>query len=90
MNEEAYDVVVIDCDPTRALDLFTLALRVVRVGGLILVPHVLWKGETSDPTKRGAVPTGFRKIVSFVGDAENVMGSVTPLADGLLTVVKVS
>ena len=88
MNEGAYDVVVVDGDPTHAYELVDLALRLVRVGGQVLVPHVLWHGETSDPTKRGAVPAGFRRIVSLVENRDDLLGAVTPLADGLLTIVR--
>lgn len=90
MNENAYDVVAIEGDPADILTLVGLALRVIRPGGQLLVPHVLWHGETSDPTKRGAIPSGFRKVIKMVEDSENLIGAVTPLADGLLTVVKLS
>lgn len=88
MNENAYDVVVVDGDPTEILELVSLALRVIRPGGQLLVPHVLWHGETSDPTKRGVIPGAFRKVIKLVEDSETLMGAITPLADGLLTVVK--
>lgn len=88
MNEEAYDVVVVDGDPADVLTLVDLALRVIRPGGQLLVPHVLWHGETSDPTKRGAIPGGFRKVIKRVEESDTLIGAVTPLADGLLTVVK--
>ncbi len=88
LNENSYDVVVIDGDPTHVSSYVEHALRLVRVGGVIMVPHVLWKGEVADPTKRGAVPAAFRKMLSEVRDSSEVMASMSPLGDGLLTITK--
>jgi predicted O-methyltransferase YrrM len=55
-----------------------------------MVPHVLWKGEVADPTKRGAVPTAFRKMLELVRDSSDVMASMSPLGDGLLTITKLA
>jgi predicted O-methyltransferase YrrM len=53
-----------------------------------MVPHVLWKGEVADPTKRGAAPTAFRKMLSVVRESSDVVASMSPLGDGLLTITK--
>lgn len=90
MNEDAYDVVVLDDDPQHIVELTEVAIRLVRVGGQVLVPHVLWNGETADPAKRGAIPQAFRAVINLVHESEHLAGAVTPLADGLLTIVRMA
>jgi len=88
LNEDAYDVVVVDGDPTHVATYVEHALRLVRVGGVVMVPHVLWKGEVADPTKRGAVPSAFRAMLALVRDTPEIAASISPLGDGLLTMTK--
>ena len=90
LNENSYDVVVVDGDPSHVATYVEHALRLVRVGGVVMVPHVLWKGEVSDPTKRGAVPTAFRTMLALVRDSSTVAASMSPLGDGLLTVTRLA
>jgi predicted O-methyltransferase YrrM len=90
LNENSYDVVVIDGDPAHVSTYVQHALRLVRVGGVVMVPHVLWKGEVADPTKRGAVPAAFRKMLTDVRNTSDVVFSMSPLGDGLLTITKVA
>ena len=90
LNENAYDVVVVDGDPAHVATYVEHALRLVRVGGVVMVPHVLWKGEVSDPTKRGAIPTAFRKMLLDVRDGTDLVSSMSPLGDGLLTITKLA
>ena len=56
MNENTYDVAVVDGDPHQLLFNVEHALRLVRPGGVVLIPHALWNGEVAEPAKRGAVP----------------------------------
>ena len=90
LNENSYDVVVVDGDPAHVAAYVEHALRLVRVGGAVLVPHVLWRGEVSDPTKRGAIPTAFRKMLTQVRDSADLAASMSPLGDGLLTISKLA
>jgi predicted O-methyltransferase YrrM len=90
LNENSYDVAVVDGDPSQVSTYVEQALRLVRVGGVVMVPHVLWKGEVADPTKRGAVPAAFRKMLGEVRDSSDVVASMSPLGDGLLTITKLA
>ena len=90
LNENSYDVVVVDGDPAHVATYVEHALRLVRTGGAIMVPHVLWKGEVSDPTKRGAIPTAFRKMLTEVRDRADLAASISPLGDGILTITKMA
>jgi predicted O-methyltransferase YrrM len=88
MNENDYDVAVIDGDPNQLLFNVEHALRLVRVGGVVLIPHALWNGEVAEPAKRGAVPSALRAIMKNATDDENQVWSLASIGDGLLQIVK--
>jgi len=90
MNENSYDIVVIDADPALLLENVEHGLRLVRVGGLILIPHALWHGEVADPTARGHIPTSFRSVMTLVSESDAVLASLSPAGDGLLQLVRIS
>ena len=88
MNENTYDVAVVDGDPSQLLTNVEHALRLVRAGGVVLIPHALWNGEVSEPAKRGAAPSALRAIMRNAAEDENQVWSLAPVGDGLLQIVK--
>ncbi len=90
MNENSYDIVVVDSDPAHLLENVEHSLRLVRVGGLVLVPHALWRGEVSDPAKRGDVPTAYRSVLTLVSESDAVIAALSPAGDGLLQLSRVN
>ncbi len=90
MNENSYDIVLIDGDPAHTKENFEHALRLVRIGGTILVPHVLHGGGVADPAQRNAVTSARRHVVNEALEAENLVGAISPAGDGLLQVTKLS
>ena len=88
MNENTYDVAVVDGDPHQLLFNVEHALRLVHAGGVVLIPHALWKGEVAEPAKRGAVPSALRAIMKNATEDENQVWTLSPVGDGLLQIVK--
>lgn len=90
MNENSYDIVVIDGDPKQLLENVEHALRLVRVGGTVLLPHALWRGEVADPAKRNAVASAFRAVLNEINSSDAVVAALSPAGDGLLQVTKLA
>lgn len=90
MNENSYDIVLIDGDPAHTKDNFEHALRLVRIGGTILIPHVLHGDSVADPAQRNAVTSARRHVLNEALEAENLVGAINPAGDGLLQVTKIS
>ena len=90
MNENSYDIVVVDGDPAHVKDNFEHALRLVRVGGTILIPHVLQGGSVADPAQRNAITVARRHVLNEALEAENLVGALSPASDGLLQVTKIA
>lgn len=87
MNEASYDIVFIDADPEHLLDYFEHALRLVRPGGLVLVPGIFSNGKVADPVARDEVTKSYRDLVETVLGADGGAATITPVKGGLLQLV---
>jgi len=90
MNEDSYDLVLVDADPEEILENIEHALRLVRVGGTVLVPHALHKGRVADPAQRDAVTVAFRSLIEEVAASDAVASALSPVGDGLLQLTKLA
>lgn len=90
MNESAYDIVLIDADPADVLDDFAHALRLVRVGGTVLVARALQGTRVADPVARDEATRGYRDLLGAVKDSDAVLSALSIVGDGLLQVTKLS
>lgn len=88
MNEQSYDLVLVDADPLSVIENVEHGLRLARPGGSVLVPHVLWRDRVADPVKRDDVVTGFRSLLNEIAASDAVLSSLSPVGDGLLQLVK--
>ncbi|MFP5289510.1 MAG: O-methyltransferase [Actinomycetes bacterium] len=88
MNESSYDVVLVDADAKSLLDYLEHALRLVRVGGIVLIPHALWRDTVADPAKREATTRDFRSVIGELASSSAVHVALSPVGDGLLQIIK--
>lgn len=88
MNESSYDVVLVDADAKSLLDYLEHALRLVRVGGIVLIPHALWRDTVADPAKREATTRDFRSVIGELAGSSAVHVALSPVGDGLLQIIK--
>ncbi len=89
MNDESYDLVLVDADPQSVIEYVEHGLRLARPGGTVLVPHALWRGRVADPAKRDATVTGFRTLVRETSLSPAVVSALSPVGDGLLQLTRV-
>lgn len=87
MNEHDYDVVLIDADAGALLDYVEHALRLVRAGGAVLVPHALWRDTVSDPAKRDGTTADLRELITELSASPAIHLAVSPVGDGLLQII---
>ncbi|BDI23468.1 O-methyltransferase [Herbiconiux sp. L3-i23] len=88
MNEESYDLVLLDADPENVIEYVEHGLRLVRRGGLVLVAGALAGGDVANPAKRGAIATGFRTLLDEVASSSAVLSALSPAGGGLLQLVR--
>jgi predicted O-methyltransferase YrrM len=88
MNEQSYDVVLVDADPQSVIRYVEHGLRLLRTGGTLLVAHALWRGRVADPAQRDETVTGFRSLLAEVAESSAVISALSPVGDGLLQLTK--
>lgn len=88
MNDGAYDLVLVDADPGNVLAYAEHALRLARPGGIVAIPHALWRGRVADPAQRDDTVADFRALLETIADSSAVTASLSVAGDGLLQLVK--
>jgi predicted O-methyltransferase YrrM len=89
MNEASYDIVLVDADPDNVIDYVEHGLRLVRTGGMVLVPRVLAGGRVADPVQRDEVTSAYRSLVQATQESSAVLATVSPAGEGLLQLITV-
>ncbi|MFH8250382.1 O-methyltransferase [Microbacterium sp. B2969] len=84
MNEASYDIVLVDADSEKVIDYVEHGLRLVRAGGIVLVPRVLAGGAVADPVKRDPVTTAYRSLIQETQSSPAVIGALSIVGEGLL------
>ncbi len=87
MNDGAYDLVLVDADPQNVLTYVENGLRLVRRGGVVAVPHALWRGRVADPAQRDEPVGEFRRLLAAITESRTVTASLGLAGDGLLQLV---
>ena len=90
MNEASYDIVFIDADPEGVIEYVEHGLRLVRPGGLVLIPRVLAGGAVADPVRRDAVTTSYRSLIQETQNSPAVLGALSIVGEGLLQLTTVA
>jgi predicted O-methyltransferase YrrM len=90
MNEASYDLVLVDADPGSIIEYVEHALRLVRVGGTVLIPHALWRGRVADAAQRDDTVTDFRTLLAETAVSPAVLSALSLAGDGLLQLTRVA
>ena len=90
MNEGAYDIVLVDADPENVIEYVEHSLRLVRSGGLVLVPRVLAGGKVADPVQRDAVTTAYRSLIQETQESQAVLAALSTTGEGLLQLARIT
>ncbi|MGO3886715.1 MAG: O-methyltransferase [Mycetocola sp.] len=86
MNDNSYDLVLVDADPENVIEYVEHGLRLIRPGGVVLVPHVLRHGRVADPAQRDAVTRQYRILIQEIAASDAVISALSPAGDGLLQI----
>lgn len=89
MNEASYDIVLVDADPEGVIEYVEHGLRLVRTGGMVLVPRVLAGGAVADPVRRDAVTSAYRSVIQETQASPAVLGALSIVGEGLLQLTTV-
>lgn len=84
MNEASYDIVLVDADPDGVIEYVEHGLRLVRPGGMVLVPRVLAGGAVADPVRRDDITRAYRSLIHETQSSPAVLGALSIVGEGLL------
>lgn len=84
MNENSYDLVLIDVPAADAEVVYQDAVSLCRPGGSILVAGVLAGGEVANPANREPHVSAMRSVLRVVQEDDRVDHALIPTAEGLL------
>lgn len=90
MNEASYDIVLVDADPENVIDYVEHGLRLIRTGGMVLVPRVLAGGRVADPVQRDEVTSAYRSLIQETQESSAVLATVSTAGEGLLQLISVA
>ncbi len=85
-----FDAVFLDADKEPLADYFGEAVRLTRVGGLVLCDNTLSKGRVVDPEDRGGDVEGIREYNRRSASDPRLRSALIPVRDGLTVSVKVA
>jgi predicted O-methyltransferase YrrM len=83
MNEDSYDLVVIDLPGVQAEACYDDAVKLCRPGGSILVARALSGGEVANPANRDDNVAAMRSLLRIMAEDDRVSHSLLPFAEGL-------
>ena len=83
MNEDSYDLVVIDLPADQAEACYDDAVKLCRPGGSILVAGALAGGEVANPANRDDQVSAMRTLLRVIAEDDRVSHSLLPFAEGL-------
>jgi predicted O-methyltransferase YrrM len=88
MNDDAYDLVLVDAGWEGVVEHTAAALRIAKPGGTVLVARVLQGGKVTNAAKRDRATVTYRDLLKSVREREDVLASLNPVGDGLLQLVR--
>lgn len=84
LADGAYDLVLVDTDPSEAVETVEQAWRVLRPGGILALAGALGNGRVADPARRDEATVALRELGRSLRDREDSVVALLPVGDGLL------
>ena len=85
----SFDLCFIDADKPSYDAYYEGALKLMRVGGLIMIDNVLWNGGVADPTQKDADTNALRKLNDKIKADARVEMVIVPIGDGMTLARKI-
>ncbi|KAI3721651.1 hypothetical protein L2E82_32668 [Cichorium intybus] len=79
----SYDFAFVDAEKRMYHEYFELLLKLVRVGGVIVIDNVLWHGKVADPLVLDKKTESIRSFNRALMEDERVSISMVPVGDGM-------
>ena len=84
LTDGAYDLVVCDANRAQNADYLSAALRLLRLGGLVVFVGALNGGKVAEPTARDAETLALRELGRIIREESRLVPALFPIGGGLL------
>ena len=88
LADEAYDLVLLDGDIDSLLTQVKESLRLLRTGGVLAIPHALWRDRVPEQVLRDEITEEYRAVLEFINDSGLFIPALSTIGDGLLIASK--
>ena len=87
-EEGTFDLIFIDADKKSYTKYYELALRLLRIGGIMVFDNMLRLGDVINPDVHDPAVDDIRELNRKLNEDERVVISMLPFSDGLTLVLK--
>ncbi|MEY4417586.1 MAG: hypothetical protein RIQ88_24 [Actinomycetota bacterium] len=90
LADGSYDLVFLDGDRESLIQQLTESLRVLRLGGVLVIAHALWRDRVPDDFMQDEATEDYRALLEKIKTMPDLITVLSPTADGLLLITKAS
>jgi caffeoyl-CoA O-methyltransferase len=83
LKNSKFDMVFIDADKMNYKEYYERSLKLLDIGGLIIIDNVLWHGEVADEDNLDKYTINIRDFNTYVANDKRVEQIIVPLGDGM-------
>lgn len=84
LASRAYDLVLIDAEPTTTAKLVPLALERLEDGGVLVLVDALAGGDVAEPANRSRGAASLRRLLAELSERDDLRSVLLPVDSGLL------
>jgi caffeoyl-CoA O-methyltransferase len=88
-TEGPFDLIFNDIDKQGYPDSIPVIKPMLRVGGVLIIDNMLWQGRLWDPADTHPATEGVRKVTQLIREDPDMVSSLVPIRDGMITALKV-
>lgn len=88
LTDAGYDIVFIDGEKSDYPAYLEQAVRLLRIGGALVIDDALWHDKVADPAQRDPLTVSLREMVNAVRADERLQPTMLPVSDGVLVAVR--
>ena len=85
-----FDAVFLDADKAPMPAYFAYALRLLRLGGLLIADNAFFHGSVADPDDHSPEAEGMREFNQLAARDPRLVSALVPMRDGIVVAVKVA
>jgi predicted O-methyltransferase YrrM len=88
LADESYDLVFLDADPQDQPEFVVEGIRLLRVGGAVVVHRAALGGRAGDPNANDADVAAVREAARLIAEDDRLTPVLIPLGDGILAAAR--